>query len=193
MRKDFGAKPLLYPMPVLMIATYAEDGTPDVMNAAWGAVADNDKIFIALSGSHRTVANMLARKAFTVSPAVASQVVACDYAGIVSANDVPDKFARAGFHAIKSQHVDAPLIAELPMALECELISFDPETEYMFGRIVNVCADESVLDEEGGIDTAKVDPLVFDTVAKTYRRLGDVAGRAFHDGAQLRRSGRGLK
>ena len=123
MRKDFGAKPWLYPMPVLIVASYGEDGTPDAMNAAWGAVCDMDKISLTLSAEHRTVKNILARKAFTVSMATEEQLVACDYVGIVSGNDVPDKFARAGFHAARSAHVDAPLIEELPMALETSSVA----------------------------------------------------------------------
>ena len=119
MRKDFGAKPFLYPQPVLMIATYGEDGTPDVMNAAWGGIADMKRVAMYLSASHKTVKNILARKAFTVSMADADHVTECDYLGIVSANQVPDKVARAGFHVTKSAHVDAPLVDELPLALEC--------------------------------------------------------------------------
>ena len=91
MRKDFGAKPFLYPQPVLMIATYGEDGTPDVMNAAWGGIADMKRVAMYLSASHKTVKNILARKAFTVSMADADHVTECDYLGIVSANQVPDK------------------------------------------------------------------------------------------------------
>ena len=101
MRKDFGAKPFLYPQPVLMIATYGEDGTPDVMNAAWGGIADMKRVAMYLSASHKTVKNILARKAFTVSMADADHVTECDYLGIVSANQVPDKVARAGFHVTK--------------------------------------------------------------------------------------------
>ena len=118
MRKNFGAKPMCYPMPVYMIATYGADGTPDVMNAAWGGISESTEISICISEDHKTTENILARKAFTVSMATAEYMVACDYVGIVSGNKVPDKFARAGFHATKSEFVDAPLIDELPMAVE---------------------------------------------------------------------------
>ena len=124
MRKNFGAKPWLYPQPVLIIATYGEEGTPDAMNAAWGGIADMNRIAMYLSGSHKTVKNILSRKAFTVSMADAAHVDACDYVGIVSGNTTPDKMARAGFHVTKSEVVDAPVIDELPMTLECKLISF---------------------------------------------------------------------
>ena len=128
MRKNFGAKPLTYPQPVFIIATYGEDGTPDAMNAAWGGISEMNEISLCLSAGHKTVKNILARKAFTVSMAEAGQVVACDYVGLVSGNRVSDKFARAGFHATKSAFVDAPLIDELSVAVECKLKDYNPET-----------------------------------------------------------------
>ena len=113
-------------------------------------------------------------------------MVACDYVGLVSGNQVPDKFQRAGFHAEKASQVDAPLIQELPMALECELVSYDPSTGRMVGRIVNVSAEESILDESGKIDPEKLEPIVFDPVQQTYRKLGDIVGHAFRDGKKLK-------
>ena len=102
MRKNFGAKPFLYPQPVLIIASYDENGVPDAMNAAWGGISESDQISMCLSPGHKTVKNILARKAFTVSMADAAHVTECDYVGIVSANQVPDKLAKAGFHTTKS-------------------------------------------------------------------------------------------
>ena len=186
MRKSFGAKPFLYPQPVLIIATYGEDGTPDAMNAAWGGIADSNRIAMYLSAGHKTVQNILARRAFTVSMADADHVTACDYVGIVSANDVPDKLARSGLHATRSERVDAPLIDELPMALECTLVSFDEETELLVGEIVNVSADERVLGENGKIDPAKLRPITFDAVNNAYLVLGEKVGNAFQDGKALK-------
>ena len=185
MRKDFGAKTYVYPMPVFIIASYDENGVPDAMNAAWGCIGDDDRLFTCLSPEHKTVKNILKRKAYTVSMATIEQEVPCDYVGIVSANDVPDKFAKAGFHAVKSDKVDAPLIQELPMAMECELISYDEEHCGMFGKIINVCADESVL-TDGKLDPAKLRPITYDPVNHRYYALGDVAGNAFSDGKNLR-------
>ena len=185
MRKSLGAKPMMYPMPVLIIATYGEDGTPDAMNAAWGGIADSNKISLALSTSHRTVANILARRAFTVSMGDAEHAVACDYVGLVSGNSVPDKFARAGFHAVPSASVDAPLIEELPLALECRLVSWDEAREIMIGEIVDVSADERILDADGRIDVAELDPIAYDTDNKAYYRLGEKVGNAFEDGKRL--------
>ena len=186
MRKNFGAKPYTYPQPVLIIAAYDENGTPDAMNAAWGGISDDTQISMCLSAGHKTVKNIQARKAFTVSMADAAHVVACDYVGIVSGNKVPDKFEKAGFHATKSEFVDAPLIDELPMTLECTLGSYDPETCRLVGEIVNVSADERILDENGKIDPAKLEPITFDPVNNAYLKLGEKVGNAFKDGMQLK-------
>lgn len=186
MRKNFGPKPMCYPMPVYIIATYNEDGTPNAMNAAWGGISENTEISICVDSGHKTAANILARKAFTVSMATAQYVAACDYVGIVSGNKEPDKFAKAGFHATASQFVDAPLIDELPMALECKLISYDPESCRLVGEIVNVCADEAVLGENGKVAAAKLQPITYDPMNHHYLVLGEKAGQAFHDGLTLK-------
>ena len=186
MRKNFGPKPLLYPQPVFIIATYGEDGTPNAMNAAWGGISEENQITICTSAGHKTTANILSRKAFTVSMATADYVTACDYVGIVSGNKVPDKFARAGFHASKSEFVDAPLIEELPMAVECKLISYNPETCCLIGEIVNVSADESVLNETGKVDPRKLKPITFDPMNNAYLVLGEKVGNAFKDGTAMR-------
>ena len=186
MRKNFGSKPLCYPQPVFIIGTYNEDGTPNAMNAAWGGISESNEISICVSETHKTTANILARKAFTVSMATADQMVACDYVGIASGNKVADKFAKTGWHAIKSEFVDAPLIDELPMAMECRLISYDEETCRLVGEIVNVSADESVLGENGKVDPAKLRPITFDPMNNAYLVLGEKVGNAFRDGAQIK-------
>jgi flavin reductase (DIM6/NTAB) family NADH-FMN oxidoreductase RutF len=185
MRKNFGAKTYLYPMPVLMIATYNEDGTVDVMNAAWGGISDTNQISICLEASHRTVANIKRTGAFTVSVADADHVVECDYLGIVSANKEPKKVEKAGFTAKKSEFVNAPVISELKMALECKLISRNDETGITIGDIVNVSADESVL-TDGKIDPQKLRPITFDSVNNAYLVLGEKVGNAFRDGLKLK-------
>ena len=186
MRKNFGAKEMCYPMPVFIIGTYNQDGTPNAMNAAWGGVTEEAQLTICVDADHKTASNVLERKAFTVSMGTAQTVVACDYVGIVSGNKEPDKFAKAGFHATKSAFVDAPLIDELPMALECEMISYDPESCHLVGRVVNVCVDEAYLDEKGKVNVAKLQPITFDPVHHTYLTLGEKAGQAFHDGLKLK-------
>lgn len=186
MRKNFGAKAICYPMPVFIIGTYGADGTPNAMNAAWGGISDDTQISICISADHKTTENILARKAFTVSMATARHMAACDYVGIVSGSREPDKFAKAGFHATQSPFVDAPLIDELPMALECRLISYDPETCRLVGEIVNVSADESVLGENGKVDVRKLQPITYDPMNHHYLALGEKVGDAFHDGLALK-------
>lgn len=186
MRKNFGPKPMCYPMPVYIIATYGADGTPNAMNAAWGGISEDTQISICISADHKTTENILLRKAFTVSMATADYMAACDYVGIVSGNKEPDKFAKAGFHATKSEFVDAPLIDELPMAVECKLISYDPEDCRLVGEIVNVCADESVLGENGKVDVKKLRPITYDPMNHHYLALGEKVGQAFHDGLALK-------
>lgn len=186
MRKNFGPKPMCYPMPVFIIGTYNEDGTPNAMNAAWGGITEEAEITICVDADHKTAQNILQRKAFTVSMATAKYVVACDYVGIVSGNDDPNKFAKAGFHATKSEFVDAPLIDELPLALECTLTSYDPESCRLVGSIVNLCADETVLGENGKVDAAKLQPITFDPMNHRYLVLGEKAGQAFRDGLALK-------
>ena len=186
MRKNFGAKPWTYPQPVFILAAYSEDGMPNAMNAAWGGISDDKELSMCISAGHKTTANILARKAFTVSIATAEQTVACDYVGIESGNQVADKVAKAGWHTTKSEFVDAPLIDELPMAVECRLVSYDPESCRLVGEIVNVSVDEAYLTPEGKVDVDKVAPITYDSFNKTYVRLGAVVGRAFHDGAALK-------
>ncbi len=186
MRKNFGAKAMCYPMPVFIIGTYNADGTPNAMNAAWGGISEETEITICVDSSHKTGENLIARKAFTVSMATAKMMAACDYVGIVSGNKEPNKFAKAGFHATKSEFVDAPVIDELPMALECEVISYDAETCRLVGRIINVCADEAVLGENGKVDVGKLQPITYDPMNHHYLVLGEKVGQAFCDGAKLK-------
>ena len=181
MRKDFGAKTWLYPMPVLIVGSYDEKGNPDAMNAAWGGIYDTNLVMVCLADEHKTTENIKKSGAFTLSFATAKTVVPCDYVGIVSANDVPDKFERAGFHATKSAHVNAPIIDELPMTVECKLQKFN-EDGICIGEIVNISCDESILDEQGRVDAKKLDPIIYDSVSHAYWSFGEKVGRAFSDG-----------
>ena len=185
MRKDFGIQTWLYPMPVLIIGTWNEDGTANAMNAAWGGIYDTNKISVCIDPGHKTAANLLRHEAFTVCIGEASLVTACDYLGIVSGNDTPDKLARAGVHAENSPFVHAPRLSEFGMILECRLISFDEKTGCTVGDIVNISADQRVLDEEGKISPEKLAPICFDPVHHTYLKLGEAAGKAFSDGKKL--------
>lgn len=184
MRKNFGVKPWVYPQPVLIIGTYDADGKPDAMNAAWGGQYEANQIMLCL-GAHKTTENIRLKKAFTVSFATASQVVAADYVGIVSEKDEAEKMQKSGFTTTKSEFVDAPVINELPLTLECRLLKFN-EDGVVIGEIVNVSADEGILDGKGGIDAEKLDAIVFDPANAAYLRLGEKVGNAFSDGAKLK-------
>ena len=186
MRKELGRKPLIYPQPVLIIGTYDENGTPDLMNAAWGAVGDDHQVFLCLSPEHKTVKNILAKKEFTVSIGTEDQLAACDYIGIVSANDTPDKVERSGFHTSRAAHVDAPTVDELPLALECRLVSYEDEHCHLFGDIVCSSADESIL-TNGKVDAAKLKPIIYDFDTHDYWSFGSKVGKAFKDGLKLKK------
>lgn len=186
MRKNFGSKPYLYPMPVLLISTYDENGEPDIMNAAWGSISDSNKISMYLTPSHKTVKNIKLKKAFTVSVADEAHVVATDFVGIASGNTEREKVKKSGFHVTKSTLVDAPVIEELPMVLECTLDSIIEENDCVTGTIVNVAIDESVLDKNGNVDFSKFKPITYDPVGNNYVGLGRVVGKAFSDGKKLK-------
>ena len=186
MRKNFGAQTWLYPMPVLIVATYDENGNADAMNAAWGGIHDTNQIGVCIDPSHKTAENLKKHGAFTVSVGTAEQVVSCDYVGIVSGKKEPGKLKKAGFTAVKSEFVDAPVIQELPFTLECRLLSYDDAAGCTVGEIVNVSADERILDVDGKIDASKLDPICFDPVRHVYLKLGISAGTAFKDGLRLK-------
>ena len=185
MRKNFGPNPWLYPQPVLIIGTYDEAGRADAMNAAWGGTYDTHLVELCLSEGHKTTKNIKAKGAFTVSFADEANMVACDYVGIVSGNDAADKMEKAGFHTTKSEFVDAPIIEELPLTLECKLVKFT-EDGIVIGEIVNVSADERILGADGKVDTQKLNAIVFDPISAIYRKVGEKAGNAFSDGAKLK-------
>lgn len=185
MRKSFGVKPAIYPEPVFIIAAYDKDGTPHCMNAAWGGLVAKTQLMLCLNPAHKTVIALRESGAFTVSVGQADQVVACDYVGITSGNNVSDKFARAGFHATKSEFVNAPMIDELAYTLECELVIYDDDSHILIAEIKNISVDEAVLDTEGNVDVAKLAPISFDPNTKKYYQIGDVVADARSVGKQL--------
>jgi len=182
MRKDLGKKTSFLPLPVLIIGTYDKDGNANAMNAAWGGLTDHNQIYVALS-KHKTTDNLELKKAFTVSFATKKTATISDYFGIVSGND-EDKIKKAGVHVVKSKFVDAPIIEEYPLTLECTVESY--ENEILIGNVVNVSIDEKYLDENGKIDVDKMEIIAFDMVSNTYRVLGDIVGNAFKDGMKLK-------
>ena len=184
MRKDLGAKPYLFPQPVMIIGTYDENGKANAMNAAWGGIVGRNEIIIDLS-NHKTTENLLETRAFTVSVADLEHLVPCDYVGIVSGNKEPDKMEKAGFTTTKSKFVNAPVINELPLTLECVLTQVIDGSKYL-GEIKNVSIDEKILGEDGDIDLKKFVPITYAAAHYGYYRLGEKVGTAFKDGAQLK-------
>ncbi len=184
MKKDLGVLQAVYPMPVLMIATYDEEGKVDVMNAAWGNICAPDKIALFISEPHKTTKNIRALKAFTVSLADKAHLDEADFFGIASGNKMADKFARSGLTAVKSDKVNAPVIAEFPLVMECELAEIvnTENLHAVVGRIVNVAAEESVLDADGKVDVAKLEAFAFDNFRSGYYAMGEKAGQAWDNG-----------
>lgn len=185
MRKNFGVKSWFYPLPVLIVGTYDEHGNADAMNAAWGGLYDSDLVELCLSAGHKTTKNIKAKKAFTVAFGTADTVAACDYVGLVSGNTESEKLKKAGFTVEKSKFVDAPIINELPLALECKLEKIT-EDGNVIGRIVNITADEKILDENGEISVEKLRPIAFEPAKSGYYVLGEKVGQAFSDGKKLK-------
>ncbi len=182
-RKNFGSQHALVttPQPCVMIATWDKDHTPDVMMAAWAGQLDYNQIVISLS-KHKTTDNLELTGAFTVSFADERTVAESDYFGLVSGNQVPDKVARAGFTVTPSPNVDAPIINEYPLTLECRVVSF--EDGMLIGEVVNQSADESIL-TDGKVDLTKLKPIVFDAAGMCYRAIGDSVGQAWGSGKKF--------
>ena len=188
MRKSIKTTEAIFPMPVLMIATYNEDGSIDVMNAAWGTMLSRNQVILNLTETHKTVKNIKERKAFTVSIADSQHIVEADYFGIVSGNNTLNKFENTGLSATKSENVDAPIINEFPICFECEFIEYQND-EYgagVIGKVVNVTADESVMNEDK-IDIEKVNAIAFDPYTHGYYKVTERVGEAFKDGLKLKK------
>lgn len=184
MTKDLGVRPYLFPMPTYMIGTYNEDDSVDVMMMAWGGICAEDMVALNLEENHKTVANIKARKAFTLAVPGTDTLKESDFFGIATSNKMKNKFARSGLHAVKSGRVDAPIIKEYPVTLECEAVEFQdqPYGLRILGRIVNVIADEKVLDDKGRIDAGKLHAFAFDQMQNGYYTIGEEIGQAWHSG-----------
>lgn len=187
MRQKLNHTEGIFPMPVLMVATYNEDGSVNVMNAAWGTMQERGNVALNLTETHKTVQNIKARKAFTVSIADADHLVAADYFGVVSGNKEPKKFEKSGLTASKAETVDAPVINEFPLCLECEFIEFQDDTYGIgvIGKVVSITADEKVM-VDGKVDISRVNAIAFDPYTLGYYRVSERVGNAFHDGLKLK-------
>ncbi|MBQ4466139.1 MAG: flavin reductase [Oscillospiraceae bacterium] len=187
MKKDLGSQPALYPMPVVEVAAYDENGTVSVMTVAWAQICDMDKIALFIDADHKTTKNIMETKAFTVSIADVANMESADFFGIATGNKMPDKFERSGCHAVKSEFVNAPILTEYPVTLECELAE-EINTEHMHaivGKIINVSAEESVVGDKDKILPEKVNALIFDQYRNGYYAVGEKVGQAWNAGAGL--------
>ena len=187
MRKNIKTTEAIFPMPVLMVATYNSDESVDVMNAAWGTMLSRNQVILNLTKTHKTVQNIIERKAFTVSIADTKHVKEADYFGVVSANDTQDKFEKTGLTVTKSENVDAPIINEFPICFECKFIEYQ-DGDYGCGviaEVVNVTADEEVMDGDT-VDISLVDAIAFDPYTHGYYRVTERVGEAFKDGLELK-------
>ena len=182
-RKNFGPDHALVttPQPCVMIATWDKEHTPDVMMAAWAGQYDYKQIVVSMS-KHKTTENLEASGAFTVSFADVHTVAESDYLGLVSGSKVPGKVAKVGFSFTPSPNVDAPIINEYPLTLECKVVSW--ADGILVGEVVNMSADERIL-TAGKVDLEKLRPIVFDAASMTYRALGEVVGKAWGAGKKF--------
>lgn len=187
MKKDLGVKPYLFPMPVLMISTYGDDDTVDVMNMAWGGICAHNMVSLNIGEDHKTAENIKKRLAFTLSIADIPHIEEADFFGIASGNKMSDKFECTGLTALKSQKVDAPIVDEFPLTLECKVIEAKNEVYgfHVIGEIVGVLADESVLDENGKVNPTKLNAFVFDQFQNGYYAIGEKVGQAWNTGTPL--------
>ena len=181
MRKNLGNKNYFLPLPVTIIATYDENGKPNAMNAAWAGIYDYEQITVSLA-VHKTTDNFMKTGALTVAFGTVDTMEISDYFGIVSGND-EDKILKSGVHITKSEYVDAPIIEEFPLVLECTVDSFENGT--LIAKVVNCSVDEKYLKEDGSIDVDAMKIITFDTINATYRVLGNVVGDAFKVGKPL--------
>lgn len=187
MRKNLGNKTIICPLPVFIIATYDENGIPNAMNAAWGTQWNYHEVSILL-GPHKTTDNLKLKKAFTLAFATQSTLEISDYFGVESGKNI-NKIEKAGVHIEKSRFVDAPIILEYPLVLECEVVEMRPVDEdfQVIGRVVNMTADESILNENGEPDIGKMNLLTFDSSANIYRLVGEEIGQAFKAGMVIKK------
>lgn len=189
-KKNLGSEGELFPQSVFIIATYDENGVPNAMNAAWAGECTRKEICFNI-GDHKTTENIVKKGAFTVAPANKGNVVSADYFGIESGSKESgskvNKAEKSGLTFVKSEFVDAPVIEEYPLTMECEVteIQGDEHGARIVGKVINVVVDEEILDEDGKVDFGKFQPLVYDASHMTYRMVGEEVGRAWNTGKVL--------
>ena len=193
MKKNLGSMPALFPMPVVVVSAYGQNGVPNAMTAAWAQITDMDKIALFVDPDHKTMKNILETRAFTVATADVEHMAEADFIGIASGNQMEDKLAKSGLHVAKSEFVNAPVIEELPVSLDCELVDIiDTEHVYaMIGKIVNASADERIIGADGKVDPDKIHALIFDQFRNGYYVVGEKVGQGWNAGKELVKKAKG--
>ena len=183
MKKDLKAVSGIFPMPVLMIGTYNEDGSVDVMNAAWGMAQSMTHLKLCLTESHKTVKNMKRTGYCTVALATKDYIAESDYLGLVSANTVSNKFEKTGLHSVKSEKVDAPVIEEYPVTMECKVVGFEEDGTLV--EVVNVLADDKYINQDGSLKLDEMGIISYDPFGHGYYEITNKVGQAFSEGKKL--------
>ncbi len=184
MSKNFGPKPYIFPLPVLLLVTYNEDGSANAMTAAWASIIESNEIIVSLA-EHKTTENLARNPYLTIAVGDADHVVECDYLGITSGNEVPNKLEKAGLTTRKSESINAPIINELPLTLECKF-SREVEDGHFVFEILNVIAEDRILNGKGKIDVSKLRPICYDGSEHSYYVVREKVGQGFHDGAKIK-------
>ncbi len=187
MKQPIKTSEAIFPMPVLLISTYNEDGSIDVMNAAWGTMMDRDHVALNLTETHKTVENIKQRKGFVIHIADAAHVVEADWFGVVSGRKEKDKFAKSGLTATKSSLVDAPIINELPIAIECEFIEYQSDETGLgvIGKVLQTSVESNLI-KDGKVDIESLNAIAFDPYTHGYYQVTKRVGEAFKDGLKLK-------
>ena len=183
MRRNLGNKWQFLPLPVVVIGTFDKYNNPNAMTAAWSTVYEFGQVFVSIDLEHLTAKNLKQTKCFTLAFTTKKTVEISDYLGMVSGNDV-NKLKRANLPIVKATKINAPFIANYPIVLECEVVSFNDGN--LVGQVVNVNVDEKYLKNDGSIDFDKVEPVVYDMTTNTYRVVGKEIAKAFSVGSKLK-------
>lgn len=190
MKKQIGKKQLIYPLPAVLVATFNEDHSPNAMTAAWCSTCCNEppSVGVAIHKKRLTYENIQRSGAFSINIPAASQATEVDFIGIVSGKRQHNKLEVARLSTSSATHVDAPLIDSCPICIECKLTKSLPigSHTWFVGEVMETHVDERAVGDDGALDVDVIDPLVYCTTVKQYRRLGDVVARAFDEGKKLK-------
>ena len=181
MKKAIGPETLLYPMPAVLVGAQVK-GKPNFMTAAWCGIAASTPpaISVAIRSERFTFKGISENNTFSINIPSADLAEKVDYCGIYSGHkDDKSQIFQVEYGKLNT----APLIQECPVSLECNVIhSVDLGSHVLFiGEIIETYIDADCMTADKA-DPAKIDPLIYTTIARQYQRLGDVVGRAWDIG-----------